>query len=147
MIVRLIQFALSQRVFVALAASVLVVAGWVSFQNTPIDAFPDVSTTQVKVIVRAPGMTPEEVEMRITGPIEVEILGIPRQTTLRSVTKYALCDVTVDFEDGTDIYWARQQVLERLAGIWEDLPPGVSGVHSWTGSSDRRCEPLPESRT
>ena len=127
MIVRLIQFALSQRVFVALAASVLVVAGWVSFQNTPIDAFPDVSTTQVKVIVRAPGMTPEEVEMRITGPIEVEILGIPRQTTLRSVTKYALCDVTVDFEDGTDIYWARQQVLERLAGIWEDLPPGTSG--------------------
>jgi cobalt-zinc-cadmium resistance protein CzcA len=126
-IIRLIQFALSQRVFVALAASVLVVAGWVSFQNTPIDAFPDVSTTQVKVIVRAPGMTPEEVEMRITGPIEVEILGIPRQTTLRSVTKYALCDVTVDFEDGTDIYWARQQVLERLAGIWEDLPSGTSG--------------------
>jgi cobalt-zinc-cadmium resistance protein CzcA len=126
-IVRLIQFALSQRVFVALAALVLVVAGWVSFQNTPIDAFPDVSTTQVKVIVRAPGMTPEEVEMRITGPIEVEILGIPRQTTLRSVTKYALCDVTVDFEDGTDIYWARQQVLERLAGIWEDLPSGTSG--------------------
>lgn len=127
MIVRLIQFALSQRVFVALAALVLVVTGWVSFQNTPIDAFPDVSTTQVKVIVRAPGMTPEEVEMRITGPIEVEILGIPRQTTLRSVTKYALCDVTVDFEDGVDIYWARQQVLERLAGIWEDLPPGTSG--------------------
>jgi len=126
-IIRLIQFALSQRVFVALAALVLVVAGWVSFQNTPIDAFPDVSTTQVKVIVRAPGMTPEEVEMRITGPIEVEILGIPRQTTLRSVTKYALCDVTVDFEDGTDIYWARQQVLERLAGIWEDLPSGTSG--------------------
>ena len=127
MIVRLIQFALSQRVFVALATAVLVGAGWISFQRTPIDAFPDVSTTQVKVIVRAPGMTPEEVETRITAPIEVEILGIPRQTTLRSVTKYALCDITVDFEDGTDIYWARQQVLERLAGIWEDLPPGTRG--------------------
>lgn len=127
MIVRLIQFALSQRVFVALATAVLVAAGWVSFQRTPIDAFPDVSTTQVKVIVRAPGMTPEEVETRITAPIEVEILGIPRQTTLRSVTKYTLCDITVDFEDGTDIYWARQQVLERLAGIWEDLPPGTRG--------------------
>ncbi len=127
MIARLIQFALSQRVFVALATAVLVGAGWVSFQRTPIDAFPDVSTTQVKVIVRAPGMTPEEVETRITAPIEVEILGIPRQTTLRSVTKYALCDITVDFEDGTDIYWARQQVLERLAGIWEDLPPGTRG--------------------
>ncbi len=127
MIVRLIEFALSQRVFVALAAVVLVGVGWISVQRTPIDAFPDVSTTQVKVIVRAPGMTPGEVESRITAPIEVEILGIPKQTTLRSVTKYALCDITVDFEDGTDIYWARQQVLERLSGIWKKLPPGIRG--------------------
>jgi cobalt-zinc-cadmium resistance protein CzcA len=127
MLSRLIQFALSQRVFVALATAVLVGVGWISFQRTPIDAFPDVSTTQVKVIVRAPGMTPEEVETRITAPIEVEMLGIPRQTTLRSVTKYALCDITVDFEDGSDIYWARQQVSERLAGIWDALPAGIRG--------------------
>jgi len=127
MLARLIQFSLSQRVFVALATAVLIGVGWTSFQRTPIDAFPDVSTTQVKVIVRAPGMTPEEVEMRITAPIEVEMLGIPRQTTLRSVTKYALCDITVDFEDGSDIYWARQQVSERLAGIWDDLPAGTRG--------------------
>jgi cobalt-zinc-cadmium resistance protein CzcA len=127
MLSQLIQFALSQRVFVALATAVLVGVGWISFQRTPIDAFPDVSTTQVKVIVRAPGMTPEEVETRITAPIEVEMLGIPRQTTLRSVTKYALCDITVDFEDGSDIYWARQQVSERLAGIWDALPAGIRG--------------------
>ena len=127
MLSRLIQFALSQRVFVALATAVLVGVGWISFQRTPIDAFPDVSTTQVKVIVRAPGMAPEEVETRITAPIEVEMLGIPRQTTLRSVTKYALCDITVDFEDGSDIYWARQQVSERLAGIWDALPAGIRG--------------------
>lgn len=127
MLARLIEFSLSQRVFVALATAVLIGVGWTSFQRTPIDAFPDVSTTQVKVIVRAPGMTPEEVETRITAPIEVEMLGIPRQTTLRSVTKYALCDITVDFEDGSDIYWARQQVSERLAGIWDDLPAGTRG--------------------
>ncbi len=123
----LIQFALSQRLFVALATVALVGLGWASFENTPIDAFPDVSTTQVKVILRAPGMTPEEVESRITARIEVEMLGIPRQTTLRSVTKYALCDITVDFEDGTDVYWARQQVSERLAGIQDDLPSGTRG--------------------
>jgi cobalt-zinc-cadmium resistance protein CzcA len=127
MLARLVQFALSQRVFVALATLVLIGVGWTSFQRTPIDAFPDVSTTQVKVIVRVPGMTPEEVETRITALIEVEMLGIPRQTTLRSVTKYALCDITVDFADGTDIYWARQQVSERLAGIWDGLPAGTRG--------------------
>ncbi len=105
----------------------LIGAGWNAFRNTPIDAFPDVSTTQVKIIVKAPGMTPEEVETRITAPIEVEMLGIPRQTMLRSVSKYALTDITVDFEEGTDIYWARQQVSERLNAIWGDLPSDISG--------------------
>jgi len=127
MLGRLIQFALTQRVFVALATLVVIGLGWKAFQETPIDAFPDVSTTQVKVIVRAPGMTPEEVETRITAPIEVEMLGIPKQTTLRSVTKYALADITVDFKDGTDVYWARQQVSERLTGIWDVLPASAHG--------------------
>ena len=72
-------------------------------------------------------MTPEEVESRITARIEVEMLGIPRQTMLRSIAKYALTDITVDFAEGTDIYWARQQVAERLNAIWGDLPEGVSG--------------------
>jgi cobalt-zinc-cadmium resistance protein CzcA len=106
---------------------VLAGGGWMAFQKTPIDAFPDVSTTQVKVIVKAPGMTPEEVEARITAPIEVEMLGIPRMDILRSESKYALTDITVDFEEGTDIYWARQQVAERLNGIWADLPSDISG--------------------
>ena len=101
--------------------------GWYAFQRTPIDAFPDVSTTQVKIIVKAPGMTPEEVETRITAQIEVEMLGIPRQSMLRSIAKYALTDITVDFEEGTDIYWARQQVAERLNSIWDDLPDDISG--------------------
>ena len=127
MLQRLIQFSLTQRPFVLLAAATLVGVGWTAFQQTPVDAFPDVSTTQVKVIVRAPGMTPEEVETRITAPIEVEMLGIPQQTTLRSVTKYALADITIDFEDQTEIYWARQQVSERLAAIWKVLPKGIDG--------------------
>ncbi|MAG33695.1 MAG: CusA/CzcA family heavy metal efflux RND transporter [Deltaproteobacteria bacterium] len=127
MLARLIQFALTQRLFIALLTALLIGFGWNCFRNTPIDAFPDVSTTQVKLILRAPGMTPEEVETRITAPIEVEMLGIPRQTTLRSVTKYTLADITVDFEDGTDIYWARQQVSERLTAIWDVLPAGVRG--------------------
>ena len=127
MLARLVQFALSQRLFVMLAAALLAGAGWYSFRNLPIDAFPDVSSTQVKIIMKAPGMTPEEIESRIAIPIEVEMLGIPQQRILRSVSKYGLVDVTVDFNDGTDIYWARQQVAERLSNITADLPTGISG--------------------
>jgi cobalt-zinc-cadmium resistance protein CzcA len=110
MLTRLVQFALAQRLFVLLAGALLAGAGWYAFKNLPIDAFPDVSSTQVKIIMKAPGMTPEEVESRIAVPIEVEMLGIPKQRMLRSVSKYGMVDVTIDFEDGTDIYWARQQV-------------------------------------
>ena len=124
---KLIQFALTQRLLMLIVTIGLAVAGALAYQALPIDAFPDVSSTQVKVIVKAPGMTPEEVELRITAPIEVEMLGIPNQTGLRSVAKYALTDITVDFKDGTDIYWARQQVAERLAGVWANLPPDISG--------------------
>jgi cobalt-zinc-cadmium resistance protein CzcA len=127
MLTRLVQFALAQRLFVLLAGLVLVGAGWLAFKNLPIDAFPDVSSTQVKIIMKAPGMTPEEIESRIALPIEVEMLGIPKQRMLRSVSKYGIVDVTIDFDDGTDIYWARQQVSERLAGISGDLPGGISG--------------------
>ena len=127
MMARIIQFALTQRLLVSLAVVILAAGGWYAFTHTPIDAFPDVSTTQVKIIVKAPGMTPEEVETRITAPIEVEMLGIPKQTMLRSVAKYALTDITVDFAEGTDIYWARQQVGERLSAIWGDLPIDISG--------------------
>ncbi|MHB8911151.1 MAG: efflux RND transporter permease subunit [Lysobacter sp.] len=124
---RLIQFALSQRLFMLLLAVLLAGAGWYAFRTLPIDAFPDVSSTQVKIIMKAPGMTPEEIESRIAIPIEVEMLGIPQQRILRSVSKYGLVDVTIDFQDGTDIYWARQQVGERLNGIMGDLPDGISG--------------------
>jgi len=123
----LIAFALSHRMLVMLLVLLLVGAGTVALKNIPIDAFPDVSPTQVKVIIKMPGMTPEEIENRITAPVEVELLGIPKLTMLRSIAKYSLTDITLDFEEGTDIYWARQQVAERLSGIWEVLPGGVSG--------------------
>ncbi len=127
MLERLVAFALSQRLFVALGALLLIGAGLVFLPSLPIDAFPDVSPVQVKVIIKAPGLTPEEVEQRITVPVELELLGLPNKKILRSTTKYALADITVDFEEGTDIYWARNQVSERLSNIVRDLPEGVSG--------------------
>ena len=123
----LIRFALAQRVFTLLLALMLGGAGWFAARSLPIDAFPDVSPTQVKIIVKVPGMTPEEVEARVTSPIEIELLGIPQQTMLRSVAKYALTDITIDFEEGTDIYWARQQVAERMALAWTTLPANAEG--------------------
>jgi cobalt-zinc-cadmium resistance protein CzcA len=127
MLSRLIQFSLSQRLFILLATIIIAAAGWYAYRGLPIDAFPDVASTQVKVIMKAPGMTPEEVESRIAVPIEVEMLGIPDTKILRSVTKYGLVDVTIDFKDGTDIYWARQQVAERLGNLTDSLPEGISG--------------------
>ncbi|WP_031437330.1 efflux RND transporter permease subunit [Methylobacter tundripaludum] len=123
----LIRFALGQRLMMMLLVVLLAGGGYYAFKNIPIDAFPEVSPTQVKVIVKAPGMTPEEVEARITAPIEVELLGIPHQTMLRSIAKYALTDITVDFKEGTDIFWARQQIAERLNTMWGSLPAGVEG--------------------
>jgi len=127
MLAKLIQFALTQRLLMVIATLGLAAAGTVAYRALPIDAFPDVSSTQVKIVVKAPGMTPEEVEARITAPIEVEMLGIPHQVGVRSVAKYALTDITIDFEDGTDIYWARQQLSERLNAVWSSLPDNVSG--------------------
>jgi heavy metal efflux system protein len=127
MIDRLIHFALTQRLMILVLGTGLLLAGYQAGVKLPIDAFPDVSPTQVKIIVKSPGMTPEEVETRITAPIEIELLGIPKQTMLRSTAKYALTDITLDFQEGTDIYWARQQVAERINGIWGTLPEGVEG--------------------
>ncbi|MGE5492592.1 MAG: efflux RND transporter permease subunit, partial [Actinomycetota bacterium] len=104
MLDRLIQFALTQRLLVAIATVLLMGAGAYAFLELPIDAFPDVSSTQVKIIMKSPGMTPEEVETRIVTPIEIEMLGIPKKRAVRSVSKYAIADITLDFEDGTDIY-------------------------------------------
>ncbi|MGK0674075.1 MAG: CusA/CzcA family heavy metal efflux RND transporter [Halothiobacillaceae bacterium] len=127
MLNRLIDLALRNRLLVLLLGALLAALGMHAMLNLPIDAFPDVSAPQVKIILKAPGLTPEEVERQVTIPVETELLGLPKQTMLRSVTKYGLTDITLDFEDGTDIYWARQQVSERLAGIMNNLPAGLEG--------------------
>jgi heavy metal efflux system protein len=127
MLRNLIEKALSARLAVLGLALGLAGLGVWSFVNLPIDAFPDISSTQVKIILKAPGMTPEEVESRVITPIEMEMLGIPDQANLRSVAKYAIADITIDFKDGTDIYWARSQVAERLNGIMADMPASVTG--------------------
>ncbi len=127
MIDRLIRFSLIQRLMLLLLATTLAAGGLWAFKTLPIDAFPDISAPQVQIIVKAPGLSPTEVESRITVPLEMEMQGLPRQTVLRSVTKYALSIIKIDFEDGTDIYWARNQVSERLNQAWNSLPKGVAG--------------------
>ena len=119
--------ALSYRVLVVALAIVTAALGAWAFLRLPVDAYPNIAPTQVKLILKAPGMTPEEVESRVITPIEMEMLGIPNQSILRSTAKYAVADITIDFAEGVDIYWARQQVTERLAGVMGDLPASVTG--------------------
>jgi heavy metal efflux system protein len=124
---KLIEFSLHNPLLIAILSVCLMSAGLYAVKDLPIDAFPDVSNTQVKVIMKSPGLTPEEIEARITSPIEIELLGLPNQTMLRSVAKYGLTDITVDFADGTDIYWARSQVAERINALRGDLPKDATG--------------------
>jgi cobalt-zinc-cadmium resistance protein CzcA len=123
----LIRLALRYKQLTLLLAAVLMLAGLQAWQQLPIDAFPDISPTQAKIILKIPGMTPEEVELRVVKPIEQELLSIPRKRMVRSVSKYGIADITLDFEEGVDLYWARQQVSERLGSVMGELPGGVSG--------------------
>jgi cobalt-zinc-cadmium resistance protein CzcA len=123
----LVAASLSYRVLVLALALIVAGLGVLAFRSLPVDAYPDIAQTQVKMILKAPGMTPEEVESRVITPIEREMLGIPKQAILRSTAKYAIADITIDFVDGTDIYWARQQVAERLTGALAEMPSSVSG--------------------
>ncbi|KAB7643877.1 efflux RND transporter permease subunit [Polymorphobacter fuscus] len=127
MLHRLVSAALGARLLVIGMAVLVAGLGFWAFATLPIDAFPDIAPTQVKIILKAPGMTPEEVETRVITPIETEMLGIPNKVMLRSVAKYAVADITIDFKDGTDIYWARQQAAERLAGVRDQMPALVEG--------------------
>jgi len=127
MLARLIGFSLAQRAFILGATLFLALAGAWSASNLPIDAFPEIAPTQVKIILKAPGMTPEEVEARIVRPLEQELLGVPNQTVMRAMAKYGIADVTIDFKDGTDVYWARQQISERLTTVRDSLPDTVEG--------------------
>ena len=99
MLRRLIEFSLTQRVFMLLLYALVAGAGVYAFRTIPIDAFPDISPVQVKMILKAPGMTPEEVETRVITPIEMELLGIPGQIILRSAAKYGVTDITLEMKE------------------------------------------------
>jgi len=124
---KLVSFALNQRVLVLLLAFAVLFFGASSMMKLPVDAYPDVAPTQVKLILKASGMTPAEMESRVTIPIEQNMQSIPNQTIVRSLSKYGLCDITIDFEEGVDIYWARQQVAQRLTEVMDELPSSVAG--------------------
>ncbi|MGB1290753.1 MAG: efflux RND transporter permease subunit [Pseudoalteromonas sp.] len=127
MLNQLIKFSLSQRLFVSIIVLFTLLIGAKAWLSMPVDAFPEISPTQVKIVYKLPGMSALEIESQVTRIIETELLGIPSQKMLRSTTKYSITDITLDFEDGTDIYWARQQVNERLSNVLPSLPQNISG--------------------
>src|SRR5258708_4325767 len=126
MLDRLITFALQQRVFVLALAIILAITGWYAWRNLPVEAFPDVQDVQVQIITQAPRHAPAKVERSVQLPIELQMSGVPRMTNLRSVSITGLSVVTLTFSDGTNDYFARQQVLERLVDV--NLPPNIQAT-------------------
>ena len=123
MIDRLIVFALTQRMFVLLLVAALIGFGGYAINNLPIEAFPDVQDVQVRVISQMPGQAPEDMERTVSLPIEREMAGVPNLINVRSVTMTGLSIVTLTFSEGTNNYFARQQVTEKLSTV--NLPAGV----------------------
>ncbi|PYK61645.1 MAG: CusA/CzcA family heavy metal efflux RND transporter [Verrucomicrobia bacterium] len=125
MINRILEFSLRQRAIVLFAAVALLAGGLWSALNLPIDAVPDITGVQVQINTEVPALAAEESEKLVTRPIEIEMAGLPGMQEMRSLTKFGLSQVTLDFSDGTDIFRARQLVAERLQGVLESLPPGA----------------------
>src|SRR5579871_6999563 len=112
---------------VSLAVGVLViVGGMMAVRSLNIDAFPDITPARVEVDTSATGLASEEVEKLVTHPLEVALQGIPKATKILSTSKFGISVVTVYFEDGTDVYWARDQVFQQLSGV--TMPPGISDL-------------------
>ena len=120
----IIRWSVANRIIVVLLSLVLVAGGLTAMQRLPIDAVPDVTNVQVQVLTKAPALGPEEVEKFITTPIELAMSGLPGLQEVRSTSKFGLSAVTVVFEDGTDIYFARQLINERLQQAREAIPEG-----------------------
>ena len=152
MIARIVSFALSQRFMIVIAALMLMVWGALAFQKLPIDAYPDLSPPHVEIVTQWPGHAAEEVERLVTIPIEIEMNGIPRLDSLRSVSLYGLSSVDMNFEYGADPYFVREQAFERVgdAAVPPGLSPGISPLFSASGliyryvlqSSDRSPQEL-----
>src|SRR5471032_2534635 len=123
---RLIRFAIAQRWLVMLAVAAMAGLGIYSYQKLPIDAVPDITNVQVQINTQASGYSPLETEQRITFPIETAMAGLPNLEQTRSLSRYGLSQVTVIFKDGTNIYFARQMINERLQEARESLPAGIT---------------------
>jgi len=128
MIAALLEFSLRQRILILGLACFCAAAGVFAFQSIPIDAYPDVTNVQVQVLTEAPGLSPVEVERFITYPLELQMNGLPGLTEIRSISKFALSQLTVVFEDDVDVYFARQLVLERIIAVRDRLPAGMEPV-------------------
>src|SRR5579872_2587744 len=124
MIHRIVQFSLQQRFLVLMLVAFITVAGIISFQRMPVDAYPDLSPPMVEIITQWEGHAAEEVERLVTLPIEVEMNGVPQLVTMRSISLYGLSDVILTFQESTDDYFARQLVFQRLTDV--TFPTGVT---------------------
>ena len=124
MATRLIEWALANRLFVLLLVAILVASGLFAMSRLPIDAVPDVTNVQVQIVTSSPALGPVEVEQYLTYPVEAAMSGLPDVTELRSISRYGISSVTVVFEDGTPLFFARQLVQERLPEAREKIPPG-----------------------
>ena len=127
---RIIQFSIQNAIWVMLFVCTWIAVGIYSYQKLPIDAVPDITNTQVQINTQANGFTALEVEQRITYPIENAMAGIPDLELTRSISRYGLSQVTIVFKDGTDIYWARQQINQRVQEVQSTLPAQVSPTMS-----------------
>lgn len=128
MIEKLVNWAIAHRGTVFGFVVLLLVGGIWALRTIRVDAFPDLTDVQVQVLVDAPGLSPLEVERLVTFPIEVELTGLPRVSQVRSISKYAFSGITVVFEDGVDLYFARSLVAQRLQAAQDGLPPGAHAV-------------------
>src|SRR3989344_4310423 len=128
MLEQILRFAIHQRWLILLAVLGMAALGIYNYQRLPIDAVPDITNVQVQINSEAPGYSPLEAEQRITFPIETAMAGLPDLEQTRSISRYGLSQVTVIFKDGTDIYFARQLVNERIQEVREQLPPGIAAA-------------------
>ncbi|MFV1969032.1 MAG: efflux RND transporter permease subunit, partial [Pirellulaceae bacterium] len=125
MINKIIDVSLENRFVVLLLVALLIMVGVRSMMTLPVDAVPDLTNVQVQVLTTSPSLSPVEMEQFITFPVETSMSGIPKVDEIRSVTRFGLSNVTVVFEEGTDIYWARQQIGERLTQARDQIPAGL----------------------